>query len=116
MTGLHDVQGYFSSVPGTATASARLGGQINPRLSKRRSARSADRTSKHDTRFTNGAGWQLTTMNNPTNIVYVKKSPGCENRDDSRSRPLPYWYTVASQLQLCNGGGRCAYKSMDPAG
>jgi len=49
------------------------------------------------------SGVQLTTMIEPTNIVYVKKSPGCVNRDDSRSRPLPYWYTVAGQLQLRGG-------------
>lgn len=87
MTGLRDVQGQSPSIPGTASA--------------RGEAERADiqgcQTEMEDTTCMGGVihgAKQLTTMTEPTNTVYMKKSPGCENRDDSRSNPLPYWYTV----------------------
>lgn len=46
----------------------------------------------------------LTTMAEPTNIVYVKKSPGCAKRDDSRSRALPYWYRKYGSSRMANFG------------
>lgn len=52
-----------------------------------------------------GAGKQiLTTMTEPTNIVYTKKSPGCAKRDDSRSIALPYWYRKYGSSRMANFG------------
>lgn len=46
----------------------------------------------------------LTTMTEPTNIVYTKKSPGCAKRDDSRSMALPYWYRKYGSSRMANFG------------
>jgi hypothetical protein len=46
----------------------------------------------------------LTTMTLPTNTVYVKKSPGCEKRLDSRSMELPYWYKKYGSSRMPNFG------------
>lgn len=46
----------------------------------------------------------LTTMMLLTNTVYTKKSPGCENRLDSRSIELPYWYRKYGSSKMANFG------------
>jgi hypothetical protein len=43
-------------------------------------------------------------MTEPTKTVYTKKSPGCEKRDDSRSRPLPYRYRKYGSRTMPNWG------------
>jgi hypothetical protein len=43
-------------------------------------------------------------MRLPTNMVYVKKSPGCEKRLDSRSMALPYWYRKYGSSRIANFG------------
>lgn len=46
----------------------------------------------------------LTTMTLPTNMVYIKKSPGCVKRLDSRSMELPYWYRKYGSSRMANFG------------
>jgi hypothetical protein len=43
-------------------------------------------------------------MTPPTNMVYTKKSPGCEKRLDSRSMALPYWYRKYGSIRMLNLG------------
>ena len=38
------------------------------------------------------------------NMVYTKKWPGCEKRDDSRSMELPYWYRKYGSSRIPNFG------------
>lgn len=60
----------------------------------------------------------LTTMTLPTNMVYTKKSPGCEKRLDSRSIELPYWYKKYGSSRMPNFGfvRRNAEKSRQSCG
>ena len=43
-------------------------------------------------------------MAEPTNMVYVKKSPGCAKRADSRSNSLPYRYRKYGSRMMPNCG------------
>lgn len=43
-------------------------------------------------------------MTLPTNMVYIKKSPGWAKRLDSRSMALPYWYKKYGSSRIANFG------------
>jgi hypothetical protein len=81
------MQGYSSSLPGTASARRWLGGQImrgdrvmNARQNKR----------KDSTVAGHRASKSLTMMTVFTNRMKMKKSPGLEKRPDCDSRALLY--------------------------
>lgn len=90
MTELRDAQGYSPSIPGTA--SARIVGWAGRYFEVFELHWIADVESmqSNKTLCDGSKTCLLTTMTDAQNAVYTKKSPGCENLEDSRSSPLPY--------------------------